>query len=286
MERITLTSRAPRGAIVRGVDGKLELVRHLASAEFRRLVAASRLLHQSAEMHQLIEYVRAAQGDLMHEIGALRDHSEFPTIAIRGPVRATIGYLACVRLYLDQTQRRLKQFDRDLAGRFDRAVSTAFDRSFEFRFLLRFRNYVQHRGLPYGQIRSVCVAAATESSPERFRTAFVCSPKRLMADYDGWGPVRKDLLNRRQPIHIATVVQRAGLQLEALENFVSLLMAPLMADAVGSLDEILPGDWHGGKYQYMDLASLSKYRDRPRRARIHYLPPVRLVMLTPDSELQ
>ena len=63
-----------------------------------------------------------------------------------------VNFLSSMHMYLEHTERHLKQADKadggDRAAAWDAARHAEYDDYFAYRFLYKFRNYVQHVGLP------------------------------------------------------------------------------------------------------------------------------------------
>jgi hypothetical protein len=113
----------------------------------------------------------------------------------RSLMGAVINWLTAFRLFLDHELTVLsRQFGRDSEQltRFTSATSAAFDAEPGYRFIYKFRNYVQHCGLPLSNISVDLVDVGTES--ERPQARLELNRDDLLASYEDWGrPVRTDL---------------------------------------------------------------------------------------------
>lgn len=114
---------------------------------------------------------------------------------------AVINWLTAFRLFLDHEQTLLsRQFGHDSPelARFTTATSAAFDGHPGYRFVYKFRNYVQHCGLPLSKISVELVDIGSDA--ERPRARLELSRDDLLASYDEWGRhVRADL--QAMPAH-------------------------------------------------------------------------------------
>jgi hypothetical protein len=106
-----------------------------------------------------------------------------------------VNWLAAFRLYLDHSETILKRMYGGESQQwisFKQACSDAYDSLVGYRFVYKFRNYVQHCGLPIDTFR---VSAAT---PDRVAdgqrlVAILLQRKQLLSNYREWGPVKADL---------------------------------------------------------------------------------------------
>jgi hypothetical protein len=110
-------------------------------------------------------------------------------------MRSAVNWLTSMRLFLDHTETDLKRRHGKVspeALRFERATNLAFSTRIGYRFSSKFRNYVQHCGLPLSriQVNRPDPAARTRAKQS---VAFLLDRDVLLSSYKEWGPVRRDL---------------------------------------------------------------------------------------------
>jgi hypothetical protein len=110
-------------------------------------------------------------------------------------MRSAVNWLTSMRLFLDHTETDLKRRHGKVspeALRFERATNLAFNTRIGYRFSFKFRNYVQHCGLPLSriQVNRPDPAAGTRAKQS---VAFLLDRDVLLSSYKEWGPVRRDL---------------------------------------------------------------------------------------------
>lgn len=109
--------------------------------------------------------------------------------------RLFINALTAFRLYIDHTTTRLTRLYGKTAApllAFSECTSHEFDSVFEYRFVTKLRNYVQHCGMPLNVFSEKQAMTSKGLGDRTYEIGF--NPKKLLQDYDGWGPVKKDLL--------------------------------------------------------------------------------------------
>lgn len=134
-------------------------VRPLSDDEHRRLESVIRtlceklgrtswhVLQQNHHAFCTIEQALSDPGD-----GPFAGHQPQPESLQIAVTTAIVNFLSSMHMYLEHTERHLKQADKADGG--DRATSwqaarhAEHDDYFAYRFLYKFRNYVQHVGLP------------------------------------------------------------------------------------------------------------------------------------------
>jgi hypothetical protein len=109
---------------------------------------------------------------------------------------SVVNWLTAVRLFLDHAETDLKRRFGASSREYDRfkaATQAAYDddSSCGYRFTYRFRNYVQHCGLPITSVNST--AADGPATTTRVVTLLL-DRDELLAGFDGWGPVKTDVL--------------------------------------------------------------------------------------------
>ncbi len=107
-----------------------------------------------------------------------------------------INYLTAMRLVLDHTETRLNRKFGESSSEFNifkEATSFEFDNSFEYRFINKLRNFVQHCGLPlnHAQENATLLDRTTGASEHSFEVGF--DPKVLLKEFKKWGILREQL---------------------------------------------------------------------------------------------
>ena len=106
-----------------------------------------------------------------------------------------VNWLTAMRLFLDHEETELKRrFGKQSAEAeaFTAATAKAFDADEPgYRFASKFRNYVQHCGVPLSSLDFVRVPGSNPRAKQSVR--LLVDRDELLAEFDGWGPVKKDL---------------------------------------------------------------------------------------------
>jgi hypothetical protein len=162
-----------------------------------------------------------------------------------------INWLTSFRLYLDYAETRLKrQYGRDSveAREFQHRAATAFDESVGYRFVSKFRNYVQHCGPP---ITAVTLRLNTEKGGHPFQkqtATFVVGRDAILDAYSKWGTVRKDLLAMADEFELRPLAEEAMDNLREIDRFLLDTDIARGAATIGDLREaldLIPGDAEG-----------------------------------------
>lgn len=105
-----------------------------------------------------------------------------------------VNWLTAMRLFLDHEETALKRrFGRDSpqVARFKSSTAAAYDARVGYRFAYRFRNFVQHCGLPLSRIE---IGPVTEAGTRAKQAVdLVLDRDELLDAFEGWGPVEADL---------------------------------------------------------------------------------------------
>ena len=153
-----------------------------------------------------------------------------------------INWLASFRLYLDYAETGLKrQFGRDSSQylSFKRRTANAYDNHRGYRFIYKFRNYVQHCGPPIASLR-VSRSEQRETNPFVKQTAvFLLDRDGLLHSFDEWGPVRKDLLAMQPEFELRTLAHESMEQLRGIESVLLDIAITEGARTIGDLREAL-----------------------------------------------
>lgn len=107
---------------------------------------------------------------------------------------SVVNWLTAMRLFLDHEETDLKRrFGKDSqqVALFKSATAAAYDGHLGYRFAYRFRNFVQHCGLPLSRIE---IGPVTQSGTRAKQAVdLVLDRDELLSAYGEWGPVRADL---------------------------------------------------------------------------------------------
>jgi hypothetical protein len=106
-----------------------------------------------------------------------------------------VNWLTAMRLFLDHEATDLKRrFGKEApeVKAFEEATAAAFDAAEPgYRFASKFRNYVQHCGVPLSRIDFVRPSGSNPRAKQSVR--LLVDRDALLEKFDGWGPVKKDL---------------------------------------------------------------------------------------------
>lgn len=159
---------------------------------------------------------------------------------------ATINWLASMRLYLDHTEFQLKRrFGKTSEQwlRFQKATAEAFDNAVGYRFAYKFRNYVQHCGMPLSHMR------VDGQGPPDQRTQlvqFLLDRDQLIANYgDEWRQVRDDLLAMPDTFPFGPLLTEAMERLRDIEHErlrIEVSAAATVRAALDRLGTLGPGE--------------------------------------------
>ncbi len=114
---------------------------------------------------------------------------------------STVNWLTSMRLFLDHNETALKRRFGKVspeAQRFKTATSSAFDTKVGYRFSYRFRNYVQHCGLPLSHIEINPPNPAARTRVKQ-SVALLLDRDVLLRNYDEWGSIVKRDLQAMPP---------------------------------------------------------------------------------------
>ncbi len=131
-----------------------------------------------------------------------------------------VNWLTSFRLYLDYAETSLKrQFggDSEQYMSFKQRTSDAYDNHVGYRFIYKFRNYVQHCGPP---ISSLSVSRPEEEHDNPFikqTVAFLLNRNDLLDSFDWGAIVREDLLSMGQTFELRPLGEAAMGQLREIE---------------------------------------------------------------------
>ena len=223
-----------------GQDGQpvFNATRRLSHDEYERLSAANELFRRilgqttwSVVQYNYSGFVLLEQ-QLRENVAAHSTAAPIHADTIQVPIVASIvNFLTAMRMFLDQSELKLKRLDKaDGGGRFrtwKTACSSEYDDYFAYRFLYKFRNYVLHVGLP---LSTWNISVSLEQSEELVRLSLSGespldhvgdspeltvqillgeSPSDLIKNYDDWSTVKTELesltteIDLSEQIHVA-----------------------------------------------------------------------------------
>jgi hypothetical protein len=212
--------------LVTVVNGDIRVVRPLKEGELQAFSTAAALLYQAERSLHAIQMVDRNEEEFHQE--QAKSSAEFSKEGLearslnRFAFRANwrlVNYLASMRFFLDFTETRIKRrFGKESseAQQFKRACSEAFDGEFAYRFLYKLRNYAQHCGLPIGSL-DVSGQPPTSDAPAQAELTLYFSADQLLADYDEWGVVNRDLEAMSAPFPVNPLVTQMTAELHKLQ---------------------------------------------------------------------
>lgn len=119
--------------------------------------------------------------------------------------RRIMNLLSSIRSYLDHTETDLKRRFGETSDRYQRfktLTARLYDAQFSYRFIYRFRNFVQHCGLPLDKFNH-------RASPRSRSLHVAVSRSRLLSGFD-WGSLRAEIENLPEEVvltdHLIAVI--------------------------------------------------------------------------------
>jgi hypothetical protein len=126
-----------------------------------------------------------------------------------------LNILTSFRSYIDNVSHMISQqfgSESDLLRYFTKTQETIFDSDFSYRFMARYRNYVQHSGLP---INDIVADEEQLKYYDKYSSKLLVKKSELLK-YDGWGPVKKDFENYSEDINVFGIVEQFNNSIDIL----------------------------------------------------------------------
>lgn len=131
-----------------------------------------------------------------------------------------INYLTNLRLYLDHTEKRLKNdySDDELFELFKKITSSFYDDTFAYPFVYKLRNFVQHCSLPFTPEKKDSLREGT-TELETSTASIFFDRDALLNEFDGWSEIVKSKI-KEQPerIEIVHTIQESMSSLNEIER--------------------------------------------------------------------
>jgi hypothetical protein len=134
---------------------------------------------------------------------------------------AIINWLTSFRLYLDYAETQLKHRFGDESGQvkaFKTRTNLAFDSEPGYRFIYKFRNYVQHCGQPIAALSLNRVEKDQVNPFVKQAALFLLDRDALLSEYNGWAAVRADLSTMEKQFELRPLAEKAMAQLREIER--------------------------------------------------------------------
>jgi hypothetical protein len=226
-----------------------ELIYDLSESEFQSLVDANVSLGQYRQRLAFLNLVEWNAQDYFE----LQERLLVEGIAPDGPPtrspeldinRRLMNLLSSARSYLDHTETDLKRrfgSKSTQANTFGSLTSQLYDKHFSYRFLSRFRNFVQHCGLPLDS-----TSHSSQVGSKSFRATV--SRERLLSGFD-WGPLLEEVAGLPESVDLNEI-------LAEYVHLLDLLHQRLCADEI-------PGLQHAATVVLLAVRRLSGRRGVP-----------------------
>ena len=241
--------------IVERLDGSEQMeVRDLTPSEFQTYQASHAKLKEfelslkvidipRRNFNELTRCLDGIDSDRNDKISGLNVSSkEWMEEAAQDLNTRMINYLTSFRLYLDHKHARLvREYGKDShqVQHFSSWTSLAFDNEFAYRFIYKLRNYVQHVGMPVGDLVVHGKANPPGSGNIDYSVDFSLRPHRLLAEYDSWGKVKHDLVGMNGNIDVRQVVRTSYAALRQIEEQTVVAEAKPLHDAGNALMNVI-----------------------------------------------
>lgn len=244
------------------------LVRPLSPDEYNRLSSAltmfRNIIHRTVWGIQRTNY--ATFCEVERGIGDTNSGLTVSDEAVGVLVSASIAnFLSSMRMLLDLSQAELKRSDKETGLRrfepWNNACSAEYDDYFAYRFLYRFRNYVQHCGLPLNawsvssSMKNIDELAAqveagrppseiTNGTVELTGRIFLAQSPAFLVEAFDWGqPLTEELKSLTTEIDISDQIHVGMECLTRIDRAFMESFKPELAQSVEAFNEVV-GDLH------------------------------------------
>lgn len=250
----------PYAALVReSENSEPTIVAAMSIDAYTDVCRASGWVYRVEGDRTLLETVKAADRSLTKQLRFCQDHA-LNLVLVQARVNAALGgYLSATRMFADQIAHvtlRAHPNREALRRQIAEEQRRRFDGSFAYRFLSRFRNYVQHRGYPHSLVLSRVLVGSNDPNGMRLKTKFLISPKLLLRSYDGWGPVGAELAAMKRRMNVMPLVREMTREIIELDIYVQQLVLPEILSSRRLLQSILPEDWRSGGFSLSLLGEI------------------------------
>jgi hypothetical protein len=168
--------------------------------------------------------------------------------------------------------------DSEAVRTFKGACAAAFDEVFAYRFTWKLRNYMQHCDLPFGRVEFVCTEGTTVDSGAEFAARLMFDPQVLLKRYDGWGPVRNDLEELREPFEVFPILAEVVAELTKIESACIEMEVPELRAAISIIQSIIADEYDPERgFAVVDLAEVSRSAHRSGATIAYQIIPTHLV---------
>lgn len=169
--------------------------------------------------------------------------------------RKLINYLSSFKTLIDHILGILTEQDKE---KFEKFINYLYDNYFSYRFLARFRDYSQHKGLPITNFES-------DFSTSLIKINLIANSEYLLSNYKKWRIVKDDLM-KYDKIDCITVVMEHYNLLDMIYEFLFNLIENVLIESIDFLESII--NEFTGNYELILLTEINNSGD----TEIEYLP--------------
>ncbi len=159
---------------------------------------------------------------------------------------ATVNWLTSMRMFLDHEETQLKRKygkSSTEAAAFEEATSAAYNGEVGYRFAYRFRNYVQHCGLPLTHV--VITSPAAPRPHVKQDVKLLLDRDILLSQFSDWKHVKADLQSMEPQFELLPLLDGAMSGIRAVNHACvqidldkALASAPILAAALDGLVDL------------------------------------------------
>lgn len=114
--------------------------------------------------------------------------------------RRILNYLCSVRTFLDHNETDINRSHGKTEFKYFKGIcANHYDNSFAYRFLYKLRNYVQHCGMPVGNLLIESEKDVQSKSGKRVTVSLVFDRDKLLSRFHGWNAPLKEELSALPP---------------------------------------------------------------------------------------
>lgn len=205
---------------------RAEVLREISEDEIHFLSSLGGHVHKYFHLKEIYQMAIDSGEELSEYLVGLKSitDNKGKEIHLKGN-RLIANYCYFIGMFIDYVEKTLSSYGKREKELFRTYSSHLYDTSFEYRFIVRLRNYITHYAFPFSIVNKT------------FDGTTLKMGKRHLLDFKKWNTVRDDIERLDEEINFFPFIHPMNINLTAMLLKIQYIIAPYVLDKYEELTE-------------------------------------------------
>ncbi len=230
-------------------EHKVDIIRKINEDEIDFLSTLGEPVHKYYHLKEIYQMAVDSGRELEQYLVGLKNkiESNGKEVHLKGN-RLIANYCFFIGMFIDYVEKVFSSYGKREQELFSEYCRNLYDTSFEYRFIVRLRNYITHYAFPFSVFQKT------------FEGTTLKMGKQHLLEFKKWNTVREDIERLDEEIDFKPFIYPMNINLTTMLLEIQYIMAPIVLDKFEELSEFRRANniIHPALVQYQDIEAFKE----------------------------